>query len=124
MSDTITIYAERGGCYFPIYVLDVGKLETQGFDQRFMLAFAGQIDQLYSPVPPAGSTPQVERPVHPANSTTGGKPDRTNRTRIENVTVLFATGHSKVLSSIDRSSLKLASSASGAPQSSEAARNN
>ena len=95
--DTITLYAERNGCYWPVQTFNVGRLVQQGFDQRFMLEWTGQIDQLnVLPSLCDVSTPHDDRPEQPTNETTGGKPERTSRSRVEKVTCLFATGQSNV----------------------------
>ncbi len=86
-SSELVLSIEEGGVFWPLL-----KQRTKP-GQRFMLAYSGQIDQLYVTPEASGlSTPQCDCPEQDSNSCTGGIPARTCRKGSEAITVLFATG--------------------------------
>lgn len=106
----ITLYGKRGGVFFPIYIFNVEALQKNGFGDEFMLKYAGHTCQLICP-DPFCETAQEEYPVQDLNAMgKGGMLENLDfGTEVENVTVFFATGHSKVasgiLAPIDRANL-------------------
>jgi hypothetical protein len=129
MCEAVTIYAARG-CYFPAIKLSIEKFVAQGFSQRFMLEYIGQVDQLYSPNPEGGATPHPAMPEQLTNSSVSGRPGPCSRNLVDQVTLFFATGQSNVLSNIgpsarDRRCIRstLESTASAVRQSSRVVRN-
>jgi hypothetical protein len=96
--DEVSIWGlAAGGCYMPLVTINLARFRAQGFGNQFMLRYCGHNDHSRDdPSGPCTSTPQDDKPVQPANSRTDGKPGLTSRRTTENVTVFFATGHSKV----------------------------
>ena len=95
--NTITLYAAKGDAFWPIATVNVSSLIEQGYDQRFMLAWNGHIDQLVVDAPSActSSTPQAREPEHPCNRCGyGGKPGLAGRREVETITACFKTEQS------------------------------
>lgn len=96
--DTIVLWGARGGMYFPVQTWNVAALKAKGYDGQFAIGYIGQAPQLV--VEPSGCDStmlQVDSPVQDLNSNIGGNPARLIVTEPMNVTVFFATGHTKVL---------------------------
>ena len=86
-SSELVLSKEEGGVFWPLH-----KQQAKP-GQRFMLAYNGQICQLYVTPPPCGcSTPQRDCPEQDSNTCTGGMPERTCRKGSEAITVLLTTG--------------------------------
>lgn len=99
MAETIELWARspQNGTYFPIRTFNLSSLRAEGWGDDYMLTFKGQRDQLIvAPSECSDAIPQVDSPVQDLNPATGGKPDRTSLSEVENVTVFFATGQSKI----------------------------
>jgi hypothetical protein len=95
-ANTITLYAAKGEMFWPIRTIDVSALIEQGYDQRFMLAWSGHIDQsIIEPSEWTTSTPHDREPEQPPIlEGYGGKPALVGRREVETITLCFKTEQS------------------------------